>query len=189
MIYHSLTGRESRVPLGANTVLPPSRSDDPHLGAVVAQFKHRRTDMPGYVAIPEVQVRNADHAGGRWRPRGFLGATFDPLAINDDPARTDRRIQAARGIVWRALRAAAIAVGHARRPIPAGSGLARLWRVSRIGRAADWLGGGRRHVRPVGRAGADCATATAGIALARACCWPGGWSSMACRLSACTSTT
>ena len=52
MIYHSLTGRESRVPLGANTVLPPSRSDDPHLGAVVARFKHRRTDAPGYVAIP-----------------------------------------------------------------------------------------------------------------------------------------
>jgi hypothetical protein len=31
MVYHTLTGRESRVPLGANTVLPPSRSDDPHM--------------------------------------------------------------------------------------------------------------------------------------------------------------
>ena len=41
MIYHTLTGRESRVPLGANTVLPPSRSDDPHMGSVVARFKHR----------------------------------------------------------------------------------------------------------------------------------------------------
>lgn len=85
MIYHSLTGRESRVPLGANTVLPPSRSDDPHLGAVVARFKHRRTDAPGYVAIPEVQVRKLTTpvaGGGR---AGFLGAAFDPLAINDDP--------------------------------------------------------------------------------------------------------
>jgi hypothetical protein len=31
-IYQTLTGRESRVPLGAKTVVPPSRSDDPHMG-------------------------------------------------------------------------------------------------------------------------------------------------------------
>jgi len=37
MIYTTLTGRESRIPLGANTVLPPSRSDDPHL----ARISHR----------------------------------------------------------------------------------------------------------------------------------------------------
>src|SRR5262249_10785137 len=31
MIYTTLTGRPSPVPLGANTVLPPSRTDFPHL--------------------------------------------------------------------------------------------------------------------------------------------------------------
>jgi len=85
MIYHTLTGRESRTPLGANTVLPPSRSDDPHLGAVVARFKHRQPDVPGYVAIPEVQVRKMQvpvSGGGR---AGLLGAGYDPLAINQDP--------------------------------------------------------------------------------------------------------
>ncbi len=85
MIYHTLTGRASRVPLGANTVLPPSRSDDPHLGAVVAKFKHRKRGIPGYVAIPEVQVRKQTTpvaGGGR---AGLLGAAYDPLAINDDP--------------------------------------------------------------------------------------------------------
>ncbi len=85
MIYHTLTGRESRVPLGANTVLPPSRSDDPHMGAVVSKFKHRDPRVPGYVAIPEVRVRMMPLSvagGGR---AGLLGAAYDPIAINDDP--------------------------------------------------------------------------------------------------------
>ena len=41
MIYYTLTGRISPVNLAANTVLPPSRSDDPHMGSVVAHQKHR----------------------------------------------------------------------------------------------------------------------------------------------------
>jgi hypothetical protein len=85
MIYHTLTGRESRVPLGANTVLPPSRHDDPHLGSVVWKLKHRDARVPGYVAIPEVRVRmNAAPVSGGGRA-GWLGAAYDPLAINDDP--------------------------------------------------------------------------------------------------------
>lgn len=86
MIYHTLTGRESRVPLGANTVLPPSRTDDPHLGAVISKFKHARQGVPGYVAIPEVQVRKLTTpvaGGGR---AGLLGAAYDPLAINQEPS-------------------------------------------------------------------------------------------------------
>lgn len=85
MIYQTLTGRVSPVPLGANTVLPPSRSDFPHMGAVVAKFKHVQPQIPAYVAIPEVQIRMAPalvSGGGR---AGFLGARYDPLAINDDP--------------------------------------------------------------------------------------------------------
>jgi hypothetical protein len=85
MIYHTLTGRESRVPLGANTVLPPSRSDEPHLGSVVWKLKHANPSVPGYVAIPEVRVRmNAAPVSGGGRA-GWLGAAYDPLAINDDP--------------------------------------------------------------------------------------------------------
>jgi Protein of unknown function (DUF1501) len=85
MTYYTLTGRVSSTPLGANTVLPPSRADHPHMGSVVAKFRHDRADRPGYVAIPEVRVRMQPvpvAGGGR---AGFLGPRYDPLAINEDP--------------------------------------------------------------------------------------------------------
>jgi hypothetical protein len=85
MIYHTLTGRVSPVPLGENTVLPPSRNDHPHMGAVVSKFKHADPGVPGYVAIPEVRVRMQPlpvAGGGR---AGMLGPRYDPFAINDDP--------------------------------------------------------------------------------------------------------
>ncbi len=85
MIYHTLTGRVSPVPLGANTVLTPTRQDDPHMGSVVARFKHAAGEVPGYVAIPEVRVRMSPlpvSGGGR---AGFLGPRYDPISINDDP--------------------------------------------------------------------------------------------------------
>lgn len=86
MIYQTLTGHESPVPLGANTVLPPSRLDHPHLGAVLSRWRHNDARVPGYVAIPEVQVRkqNTPVAGGG--RAGFLGPRFDPLAVNEEPA-------------------------------------------------------------------------------------------------------
>jgi len=85
MIYYTLTGRVSPAPLGANTVLPPSRSDYPHMGSVVARYKHTDWSVPGYVAIPEVRIRMQAvpvSGGGR---AGFLGPSFDPFAVNDDP--------------------------------------------------------------------------------------------------------
>jgi len=85
MIYHTLTGRVSPVPLGANTVLPPTRGDHPHLGSVVSRLKHTDPQVPGYVAIPEVQIRMKPtpvSGGGR---AGYLGPAYDPLAVNDDP--------------------------------------------------------------------------------------------------------
>jgi hypothetical protein len=84
MVYYTHTGRVSPVPLGDNTVLPPSRIDYPHTGAVVAKYHHRAPSVPGYVAIPEVRVRMAASpfsGGGR---AGFLGPAYDPLAVNDD---------------------------------------------------------------------------------------------------------
>lgn len=86
MIYYTLTGRASPTPLGANTVLPPSRTDHPHMGSVVAKFQGTRRGVPAYVAIPEVRVRMQAvpvSGGGR---AGFLGAAHDPLAVNDDPS-------------------------------------------------------------------------------------------------------
>ena len=85
MTYYTLTGRVSPRPLGANTILPPSREDDPHLGCVVSKFRHPAPHVPGYVAIPEVQVRMTMMpvaGGGR---AGYLGPEYNPLAINGDP--------------------------------------------------------------------------------------------------------
>ena len=115
MIYYTLTGRESRVPLGANTVLPPSRADDPHMGSVVAKFKHRDPAVPGYVAIPEVRMRMMPmpvSGGGR---AGLLGAPYDPLAINDDPREPPAGLKLPEELTAERFAAAAIAVGRARR--------------------------------------------------------------------------
>ena len=85
MTYYTLTGRISSVPLGANTVLPPSRTDDPHMGSVVSRLKHDDRTTPGYVALPEVRVRmGAEPVAGGGRS-GFLGPKYEPLAINGDP--------------------------------------------------------------------------------------------------------
>jgi hypothetical protein len=51
----------------------------------VSRFKHDNLAVPGYVAIPEVRVRMQAvpvSGGGR---AGFLGPSYDPFAINDDP--------------------------------------------------------------------------------------------------------
>ena len=85
MTYYTLTGRISPRPLGANSVLPPSREDDPHMGAVVNKYGHAHPEVPGYVAIPEVRVRMQlmPVAGGGHA--GYLGPEYDPLEVNDDP--------------------------------------------------------------------------------------------------------
>lgn len=98
MIYYTLTGRVSPAPLGANTVLPPSRMDYPHMGSVVAKFKHSDWAVPGYVAIPEVRIRMQAvpvSGGGR---AGFLGPSYDPFAINDDPRDPLSAIQLPTGV-------------------------------------------------------------------------------------------
>ncbi|MBM81254.1 MAG: hypothetical protein CMJ78_11770 [Planctomycetaceae bacterium] len=87
MTYHTLTGRISPVPLGANTVLPPTRSDHPHMGSIISKYFHQNSEVPGYVAVPEVFIRMGPQliaGGGR---AGYLGPQFDPLPINDDPSK------------------------------------------------------------------------------------------------------
>lgn len=86
MTYHTLTGRTSPV-LGANTVLPPKRSDHPHIGSMVSKFHHRNPAVPGYVAVPEVFVRMGPQYVAGGGKAGFLGPRFDPLPVNEDPAK------------------------------------------------------------------------------------------------------
>ena len=92
MIYYTLTGRETALPAQDNDIRPPLREDFPHLGSVVSQFRSSRSDIPGYVAIPEVAIRSS-LSGEFKRARtplrggnaGFLGSRFDPLAVNGEP--------------------------------------------------------------------------------------------------------
>jgi len=88
MTYYSLTGRISPVPLGANTVLPPTRSDHPHIGSMIAKFHHRDETVPGYIAVPEVFIRMGPQYVAGGGKAGYLGPRFDPLPINEDPAKS-----------------------------------------------------------------------------------------------------
>jgi hypothetical protein len=92
MIYYTLTGRETALPLVDNDVRPPLRSDDPHLGAIVSSIMPSSTQLPGYIAIPELAVRSSV-SGEFKRARsplrgghgGFLGSRFDPLCVDGPP--------------------------------------------------------------------------------------------------------
>jgi len=85
MIYYTLTGRHMANPNpNDNAPFPPSMSDHPHLGSVVAKYKHRHPELPGYVALPELSIRMQPVTlqGGH---AGFLGRRYDALAVNQDP--------------------------------------------------------------------------------------------------------
>lgn len=96
MIYYTLTGRHTARPEVDNDVRPPQRTDFPHIGAVLARLKPSEHVLPAYVAIPEVAVRSStegEFKRARTRLRGgdagFLGARFDPLAVNGEPGAAD----------------------------------------------------------------------------------------------------
>src|SRR5262245_2423696 len=58
MTHYSLTARHMTNPNpDDNNPNLPSRTDHPHLGAVLAKFKKRDAALPGYVALPELGLR------------------------------------------------------------------------------------------------------------------------------------
>jgi hypothetical protein len=89
MIYYTLTGRQTENPAMDNDIRPPQRTDFPHTGAVVSRFIASGSDLPSYVAIPELAIRSSisgEYKRARTPLRGgsagFLGPRFDPLAVN-----------------------------------------------------------------------------------------------------------
>lgn len=94
MMPYTLTGRQVERPEIDNVVEPPIRTHPPHMGAVLAKYKGGPATLPGYVAVPELATRsNGDNPRGivvcRGERAGFLGARYDPLAINGDPRNPD----------------------------------------------------------------------------------------------------
>jgi hypothetical protein len=97
MIYHTLTGRPTERPEEDNDIRPPQRVDYPHLGSVIAKSREGAGTFPAFVAVPELATRNSTSGefkrGARLPLRGgsagFLGARFDPLAVNGEPGSLD----------------------------------------------------------------------------------------------------
>jgi Protein of unknown function (DUF1501) len=170
MIYYTLTGRVSPVPLGANTVLPPNRNDSPHMGSIVAKFAHANEKAPGYVAIPEVTVRMQPipvSGGGR---AGFLGPRYDPLPVNDDPTRPLTTLALPEGVSAARFqgRESLLAVldGRTARCQTAIEYAATRRTALGLARSSS---GGLFDVRPSRR---RSATNTAAAGSGRACCYP-----------------
>lgn len=96
MIYYTLTGRLTERPELDNDIRPPLRTDFPHIGSVIARLQNDGRTLPAYVAIPELAIRSST-SGEFKRARsplrggaaGFLGAKFDPLAVNGEPGALD----------------------------------------------------------------------------------------------------
>lgn len=92
MIYYTLTGRQVEQPNLDNDVRPSQRTDFPHVGAVLARFKPCPTNIPGYIAIPELAVRSSlegefkrARVAVRGGGAGILGPLVDPLGVNGEP--------------------------------------------------------------------------------------------------------
>ena len=182
MIYHTLTGRESRVPLGANTVLPPSRSRRPAHGLGRRSLQASRCPRPRLRG----DSRGAGADDGRCRSPAAGGPACSArhtIRWRSTTTRANRSgVQAARGALGGAVRRAASRCW----PMLDGRCAARgdvAPTIERIAtRPARLVGstGGRRSVLAGRRAGLRCAIGMAATASARACWWPAGWSSGAC---------
>jgi hypothetical protein len=91
MIYYTLTGRHTENPAMDNDIRPPQRTDFPHTAAVVSRFKESGSELPSYIAIPELAIRSSisgEYKRARTPLRGgaagFLGPQFEPLAVNGE---------------------------------------------------------------------------------------------------------
>jgi hypothetical protein len=91
MIYYTLTGWHTENPAMDNDIRPPQRTDFPHSAAVVARFKPSASDLPSYVAIPELAIRSSisgEYKRARTPLRGgsggFLGPRFDALCVEGE---------------------------------------------------------------------------------------------------------
>ena len=153
MIYHTLTGRESRVPLGANTVLPPSRVRRSAHGLGRGEVQASRAGRARLRGDSRsARADDADAGLGR-RPRGPAGRGVRSAGDQRRSARAAGGLQAARRAFGRAVSTSGSRCWPCSTAARRGrSRSQRLSDVSRLGLAADRLGRGRRHVLARSRA-------------------------------------
>jgi uncharacterized protein (DUF1501 family) len=82
--YEALTG----YPPSRDAVnLTVSPSDHPNLGSVVARMAGGRCAMPAFVQLPQLATDVGNLTPGQFA--GFLGRSYDPLAVVQDPSEPD----------------------------------------------------------------------------------------------------
>jgi hypothetical protein len=82
-IYCSLVGREATEALAVSNRTAARRTDHPHYASVVARLRPPRTTMPAHVIIPDVTNNGPAKSPGLLG--GYLGASYDPLVLGQDP--------------------------------------------------------------------------------------------------------
>ena len=181
-----LTGRPHE-PANSENSKVGAPNDWPCLGAVVRHLRRSQeqsSGLPGSVTLPE-NLWNTGHFVWPGQDAGWLGRAADPWLLTCDPSRADFRVPEPRST--RPFRPAFPGADHCsprstpsrrhrpkqcREPLhhPKSTGLryaaARRKHVERLIFESSCL---------------RCATATAGIDLAKASCWPGGSSRPASR--------
>src|SRR5262245_43468127 len=86
-VYLALTGHKN--PRVNGDDIRPAADDYPCMGSAVARLRGTGQALPGHVWLLDMHRRTFAGEGG-----GFLGQTFDPFRILQDPSRPDFRVQA-----------------------------------------------------------------------------------------------
>jgi hypothetical protein len=82
--YEALTGYPPSRDAVALTATP---GDHPNLGSVVARFAPGHASLPRFVQLPQLATDVGNLTPGQFA--GFLGRTYDPLAVVKDPSAAD----------------------------------------------------------------------------------------------------
>jgi hypothetical protein len=86
-VYLALTGHKN--PRVNGDDIRPAAEDYPCMGSAVARLRGAGRPLPPHVWLLDMHRRSFAGEGG-----GFLGQTFDPFRILQDPSRSDFRVQA-----------------------------------------------------------------------------------------------
>jgi len=91
-IYCSLVGREATDPMAVSNRTAARRTDHPHYASVLARLRPGPSTMPSHVIIPDVTNNGPAKSPGLLA--GYLGASYDPFVLGQDPNDSNYRVDA-----------------------------------------------------------------------------------------------